>query len=132
MAVIYVTTNRKEDSLYDLLSALFSRLTLNKKSEIITGRPTSEQNLVQKTKAFERHLNSTNYRGTRWMMRSAMTNASSKRAVCYCSETITIRLLPIYFLFRLNVGLIIELVVHKHYLVGYFILPSIFIFKLCK
>ena len=43
----------------------FSMLTFNKRLELITGRPTPELKLVKRTKAFERHLNSTNYCDTR-------------------------------------------------------------------
>lgn len=62
------TTATEEDSVADLLSKLFSRLTFNEKLELIgRGRPTPELNLVQKTKAFERHFNSSNYARYPWM-----------------------------------------------------------------
>lgn len=62
MAAAASNVTEEEDIVSDLLSTPFSRLTFNKKLElVVTGRPTPELKLVQKTKAFERHFNSTNY-----------------------------------------------------------------------
>ena len=57
-------TASEEDIVSDLLSMTFSRLTFNKMLGL-TGRHTPELKLVQRTKAFERHSNSTNFRDTR-------------------------------------------------------------------
>ena len=57
----------------------FSRLSFNDKLGLISkGRPTPELSVVQKTKSFERHFNSSNYMRYPWM------TGSTKEQKLYC------------------------------------------------